>query len=380
MVVLGVDAHKRTHTVVAVDQLGRKLGERTTGTTSQDHLGLLRWAEKFGQQRLWAVEDCRHLSRRLERDLLGAGERIVRVPTKLMAHARDAARSYGKSDPIDALAVARAALREPQLPAAQLEGPARQVRLLVDHRDNLVAERTRAINRLRWHLHELDPSWQPPARTLWRPKHLQAIGDRLAGVDGTLARLARGLVERCRQLSIEIAAIDKELEVLVGPLAPALLELCGCATITAAKIVGETPTSAGSDPGTPTPDTTGPRRCLSGRATVFATGSAGPATGSSTPRSTASPSPRPTTIATPARSLSAAAPPATPRPSRSAPSSVDSPTSSIGHCSSTPNSTQRHLQSSTPLDAMKERASAPVLRGPRMTSLSDSCCGGRPGR
>ena len=123
---------------------------------------MLRWAEKFGQQRLWAVEDCRHLSRRLERDLLGAGERIVRVPTKLMAHARDAARSYGKSDPIDALAVARAALREPQLPAARLAGPARQVRLLVDHRDNLVAERTRAINRLRWHLHELDPSWQPP--------------------------------------------------------------------------------------------------------------------------------------------------------------------------------------------------------------------------
>jgi transposase len=162
MVVLGVDAHKRTHTVVAVDQLGRKLGQRTTGTTSQDHLGLLRWAEKFGKERLWAVEDCRHLSRRLERDLLGAGERIVRVPTKLMAHARDAARSYGKSDPIDALAVARAALREPQLPTAQLEGPARQVRLLVDHRDNLVAERTRAINRLRWHLHELDPSWQPP--------------------------------------------------------------------------------------------------------------------------------------------------------------------------------------------------------------------------
>jgi hypothetical protein len=58
MVVLGVDAHKRTHTVVAVDQLGRKLGERTTGTTSQDHLGLLRWAEKFGHQRLWAVEDA----------------------------------------------------------------------------------------------------------------------------------------------------------------------------------------------------------------------------------------------------------------------------------------------------------------------------------
>jgi transposase len=99
----------------------------------------------------------------LERDLLGAGEQIVRVPPKMMAHARDAARSYGKSDPIDALAVARAALCEPGLPSAQLDGPARQVRLLVDHRDDLVAERTRAINRLRWHLHEPDPAWDPPA-------------------------------------------------------------------------------------------------------------------------------------------------------------------------------------------------------------------------
>ena len=65
-----------------------------------------------------AIEDCRNLSRRLERDLLAAGQWIVRVPPKLMAHARDAARSYGKSDPIDALAVARAALREPELPTA----------------------------------------------------------------------------------------------------------------------------------------------------------------------------------------------------------------------------------------------------------------------
>jgi transposase len=52
MVVFGVDPHKGTHTVVAVDQLGRKLGERTTGTTSQDHLRLLSWAEQFGQVRL----------------------------------------------------------------------------------------------------------------------------------------------------------------------------------------------------------------------------------------------------------------------------------------------------------------------------------------
>ena len=157
MLVLGIDAHKRTHTIVAVDDRARKLAQRTINATTADHLALIIWADELGSERVWAVEDCRHLSRRLERDLLTAGERVVRVPTKMMARNRKQSRQYGKSDPIDALAVARAALQEPDLPAAHLDGPAREIRLLVDHREDLVAERTRVINRLRWHLHEIDP-------------------------------------------------------------------------------------------------------------------------------------------------------------------------------------------------------------------------------
>src|SRR3954453_1972156 len=157
MFTFGVDAHKRTHTIVAVDEHGKAVGQTTVGTTSQDHLGLLRWAARFGVEGRGAVEDCRHRSRRLERDLLAAGELIVRVPPKLMAHTRDSARTYGKSDPIDALAVARAALRHPDLPAAQLDGPSRELRLLVDHREDLVAERTRRQIRVGWHVHELFP-------------------------------------------------------------------------------------------------------------------------------------------------------------------------------------------------------------------------------
>ena len=120
MVTLGVDAHKRSHTIVAVDANGRQLASKTISTTTKDHLGLLSWAEQLedGDGLLWAIEDCRHLSRRLERDLLAAGQSIVRVPPKLMAHVRDSARTYGKSDPIDALAVARAAQRESDLPVA----------------------------------------------------------------------------------------------------------------------------------------------------------------------------------------------------------------------------------------------------------------------
>jgi len=240
MVIIGIDAHKRSHTLVAVDEQGRELGQATAGTASCNQLELLAWARRYGRHRLWAVEDCRHLSRRLERDLLGAGERIVRVPPKRMAHTRDGARSYGKSDAIDALAVARAALREPSLPLACLDGAERELRLLVDHREDLVQERTRTINRLRWHLHELDPGAEPAPQSLTRLCTLARLAASLEGVEGTVARLARALVTRCRELTVEIRALEREIATLARRLAPSLLAICGCGSLTAAKIVGET--------------------------------------------------------------------------------------------------------------------------------------------
>ncbi len=241
MVVLGIDAHKRTHTVVAVDEAGRQLGVKVTQSTSTAaHLDLVVWVGRFGLERRWAVEDCRHLSRRLEADLLAAGEQIVRVPPKLMAHARDSARTYGKSDPIDALAVARAALREPGLPAARLDGPEREVRLLTDHREDLVAERTRMTNRLRWHLHELDPGWDPKPRSLRSRKNITAVAAALAGMEGLVARIAADLATRIAALTADISALEKEITVLARKLAPSLLALDGAAGLTAAKIVAQT--------------------------------------------------------------------------------------------------------------------------------------------
>jgi transposase len=240
MVTLGIDAHKRTHTVVAIDELGRELGSKTTkATTTADHLELLRWAERFDTEREWAVEDCRHLSRRLETDLLAAGERIRRVPPKLMANARDSARTYGKSDPIDALAVARAALRESDLPVAQLDGPTRDLRLLVDHREDLVRDRTGHINRLRWHLHELDPSWDPPTRSITSYKTLDGIADRLRRYDTMVARIAGDLVERIRSLTVAERALQREIVQRVTVLAPCLLAVVGVGPLVAGKIVAE---------------------------------------------------------------------------------------------------------------------------------------------
>jgi len=239
MVRLGIDAHKRSHTIVAADEQGRQVGQVTVNATPAGHLAALVWAGRWPQRR-WAIEDCRHLSRRLERDLLAAGERVVRVPPKLMAIARRSARTPGKSDPIDALAVARAALREADLPVARLEGVERQVRLLVDHREDLVAERTRIQQRLGWHLHELEPGWEIPAGALDRGVWLDRVAQRLAAHQGVVAELATELVERCRELTVRANALERQLERLVRPLAPSLLALAGCGPLTAAKLVAET--------------------------------------------------------------------------------------------------------------------------------------------
>ncbi|GFG82370.1 hypothetical protein MPRG_56460 [Mycobacterium paragordonae] len=158
MVVVGADVHKRTHTFVAVNEAGRKLGEKTVMAITAGHAEAVMWArEHFGADVVWAIEDCRHLSARLERDLFALGQKVVRVPPKLMAQTRASARTRGKSDPIDALAVARGFLRESDLPVASHDEVSRELKLLVDRREDLVAQRTATINRLLWRVHELDP-------------------------------------------------------------------------------------------------------------------------------------------------------------------------------------------------------------------------------
>ncbi len=238
MIVIGLDVHKHSVTAVAVDEAGRPLGEKVIPVGSNE---LLAWASGVSDQRLWAVEDCRQLTRWLERQLLAVGEELVRVPPKLTVPERRAGRARGKSDPIDALAIARAALREPDLSRPRPdERVYREIKLLVDHRDNLVDQRRRTQQRLRWHLHALDPTFVVPLRMLSRSSHLERVSRWLARQEQELqVQLARELASRCRTLNREIAALDQELERRVAETAPALLELPGCAAVTAAKLLAE---------------------------------------------------------------------------------------------------------------------------------------------
>jgi transposase len=171
MIVIGADIHKSTHALAAVSGDGGVVaGELEIRADEAGHLAALRWARELDGERVWAIEDCRHLSRRFEQALLTAGERVVRVPPRMMGQARRGERELGKSDQIDARAVARAVVREgvERFPAAFLHERALEIRLLADHRADLVVERTREINRLRWHLVNLCPDLEAkvPARGL----------------------------------------------------------------------------------------------------------------------------------------------------------------------------------------------------------------------
>jgi transposase len=194
---------------------------------------LLGWASSLEAERLWAVEDCRQLTRWLERQVLSVGEELVRVPPKLTVPERRGGRTRGKSDPIDALAIARAALREPDLSRPRPDDRVYwEIKLLVDHRDDLVDQRRRTQQRLRWHLHQLDPTFEVPLRMLGRSSHLERVRRWLERREPQLqVRLARELVSTIRSLNRAVTELDQELEQRTAAIAPAFARaarLRGC--------------------------------------------------------------------------------------------------------------------------------------------------------
>jgi transposase len=244
MMVLGADTHKRSHTIAAVAELtGRRVADVTVRATRRSFEALLVWARGLDDRdRVWAIEDCRHVSGALERFLLAHGERVVRVAPKLMAGARTSGRERGKSDVIDAVAVARAATREgvQTLPAAHLAGRELDVRLLVDHRERLVGQRTRLINDLRWGLHDLWPEFEIPLRALIHRGWQDRVDGRLKRAEqSTRVRIARDELRRIRELTRAIAALEAELAPIIAELSPGLLAERGCGVLTAAKLIGE---------------------------------------------------------------------------------------------------------------------------------------------
>src|SRR3954470_19025385 len=243
MIVLGADMHKSSHTIAAVSaSSGELLGDKTIQVGDRGFVAALDWARALGAERVWALEDCRHVSGSFERFLVVSGERVVRVATRLMAGERRGGRDRGKSDRIDAIAVARAALREgvDRLPVAELAGVELDIRLLVDHRERLVRMRTALYNDLLWHLHDLWPEQTFRGCALLSKKWTATIGRRLARAEQTArVRIARDELRHLRELSQTIDALEAQIAELVAEVAPQLLAEPGFGPLTAGKLIGE---------------------------------------------------------------------------------------------------------------------------------------------
>jgi transposase len=241
MIVIGVDAHIQTHTAAAVvADTAVLVDTMVVAARLHGHMSLLTWARAVDPDRVWALEDCRRLTAHLERVLLQAGERVVRVPPKLMVISRKAERTYAKSDAIDAISIARAAVREPELPAARLPGIDQEIRLLLDHRDDLLGECTRHQRRLRWYLHEIDPDLQPPRAELAAPKHLDKLDRELTEREQTaVVKISRELLGMIRDLTRRSNQLKAEITRLVRRRCPALLSVQGCGVLMAARILAE---------------------------------------------------------------------------------------------------------------------------------------------
>jgi transposase len=238
-VLIGVDPHKASLAVAAVDEAKGQLLERASFPQNRAGLRALeRWQRRFPERR-WAVENAGGLGRYLAGMLAGSGESVVDVPPKLSARVRVLSSGNArKNDGVDALATALAASRNERLAAVDPQDSSEVLRLLSERREDLVAERTRALNRLHGLLRDLLPggvtgtlSADRAARIL-RGIRPQSSSSRIR------RRLASEVLRDIRTLDRKIADLNGRIEAEVEASGTTLTEIFGVGPILAAKIIG----------------------------------------------------------------------------------------------------------------------------------------------
>ena len=198
---------------------GRQLGTRTISNTPEGWAEALAWARGKQQQqhRRWGIENGGSLGKGFAQFLLAQGEADVReVSPQRTAQYRRRGRTQDKTDQADALAIARLLLAEgAHLPTIPRDDGSTELRLLSDHRDNLLVDRTRLINQLHAQMLQIDPGYQARSGALTARRGLLYCRDlTLPEADGvTLTRLliVRQLVGQILGLEEEIATITAAL-------------------------------------------------------------------------------------------------------------------------------------------------------------------------
>lgn len=242
---IGRDTHKKTHTLVGLDEQGRPCGTGNIPNTPEGWATGWRWAQRVAGTHIWGIEHSGSLGKGLAQFLLSQGEsRVVEVSPQRTAHYRRRGRTQDKTDPADALAIARLLVAEAaHLPAVQRDDLSTELRVLSDHRDNLVVERTRLINQLHAQMLQVDPQYQersgPLTTTAGRVycrTYSAPPADRLTQ---TRMLIVQQLVDQLAQLETAIAGMAKEIAQRVAASRTPVQRLCGVGVLVAARLLGE---------------------------------------------------------------------------------------------------------------------------------------------
>jgi transposase len=238
MVAIGIDTHKATLAACAVDVLGVAMSERTFTNNAAGHAALATWASNAAPGATIGVEGSSSFGAPIARLLVARGFAVREVPPQLSRRERSRTRRAGKSDPGDALAIARVTAADSNLPPVRLTDRTTDIALLVEAREDLVAEMTRVRNRLHADLCVLAPGYGETAANLVAVRHQQIVAHILRRMRGVHAELARVRLARLRQLGHEEHELVERLSELVA--GHPLLRLPGAGPLTTAKLVAET--------------------------------------------------------------------------------------------------------------------------------------------
>jgi transposase len=241
-VILGVDTHLDFHVAVALDHLGRRLGESSVPTTVQGYERLLRWAEGFGPVRCAGVEGTSSYGAALTRHMRARGIEVLEVERP--KHRRRSSRSnVEKSDPSDAERAARAVLAgEASGVPKSADGTVEMIRTLRAARRSAMKARTQAANQLQALRVTAPEQLRHRLRGL-STKELVRVAALFRLADGpndvpTATKFAlRSVARRYEALSEEIAELEAHLDRLVGQAAPELVALPGIGTDSAATLL-----------------------------------------------------------------------------------------------------------------------------------------------
>src|ERR671921_78402 len=239
-VLIGVDPHKGSVAVAAIDEAKGELLERAGFLQDRSGLKALeRWAKRFPERR-WAVENAGGLGRHLAGRLAASGESVVDVPPKLSARVRVLSTGNArKNDGVDAFATALAASGNERLAPVDPEAASEAMRLLSERREDLVAERTRALNRLHALLRDLVPGGVARMLSAERAARILRSIRPKGGASARLRRrLASEVLRDVRTLDRKIADLERRIEAEVEASGTTLTEIFGIGPILAARIIG----------------------------------------------------------------------------------------------------------------------------------------------